>query len=95
MEHLILSNILQQLIADSTPPLVVHTDTGTSITWILYKNQIVGNSIGYPILKVATVSGVGYSSDVITRGFMLDSVSFDPLIYDAALIAALTAVTTG
>jgi len=92
-QHLI--EILNQLRLDSTPPLVIHSDDALFTVYVIYKLQNIGISNGYPVLKVLSSTGAGYSTDVITRGFLLDSPTFDVFTYNNDLKLALNGTSFG
>jgi hypothetical protein len=90
-----LIEILNQLRLDSTPPLVIHSDDALFTVYVIYKLQNIGVSNGYPILKVVSSTGTGFSTDIVTRGFMLYSPLFDVLVYNNSLKTALNTVSFG
>jgi len=92
-QHLI--EILNQLRLDSTPPLVIHSDDALFTVYVIYKLQNIGISNGYPVLKVVSSTGAGYSTDIVTRGFLLEDPSFSVLVYDNNLKTALNTVSFG
>jgi len=95
MDNRYLIDILNQLRLDSTPPLVVHSDDSTTTVYVIYKLQNINVDNGYPVLKVVSSTGSGFSTDIITRGFLLDSPTFNVMIYNNALKTALSVVSFG
>jgi hypothetical protein len=98
MSDKLLIEILNKLNLDSTPPLVVYTDIGANITWIIYRQTIINgnglNTFSFPILKIVSTSTGGYTQDTITKGLMINDNTFNPLVYNASLITALNATNT-
>ena len=92
-QHLI--EILNQLRLDATPPLVIHSDDALFTVYVIYKLQNINIVNGYPVLKVVSSTGAGYSTDIVTRGFLLDDPSFNVLTYNNALKTALSGVSFG
>lgn len=98
MTDTLLLEILNKLKLDSIPPLVVYTDTGTNTTWIIYRQIVINgnnlNTFSFPILKIVNTITGAITQDIITKGLMINTNAFNPLVYDASLIAALNATTT-
>lgn len=91
----ILLDILQQLRLDSTPPFAVHSDDPNNVVYVIYKLQVLGLYKGYPVLKVLSSSSAGISTDIITRGLLIDNPSINVAILDSNLRSGLLATVFG
>jgi hypothetical protein len=67
-QFILLENIVQELRAQSIPPLAVHIDGVT--TYVVYGLRNVGNLTGYPVLRVTEPSSTQIYLDT---SFLLES----------------------
>jgi hypothetical protein len=93
MDSQLLMQIIQELQLSGTPPYAIHSDISNSVVYIIYKIQNKDTYLGFPVLKITSINGGSYTSDVITKGFLTETGLFDITLFNSNLITALNSVT--